>query len=470
MEKNTHDSTEQNLSGDMPSVLVYQRRAPTPAYPFDTTEKIFNLIEKYEIDKEPQEVSFRELVSWVKVGERATHYIHPYPAKLLPQIAHFFLASNFLARADDVILDPFSGTGTVALEANLSGRDAFFADANPLARIIASVKTNLFDIDGVVVAAEDLRKIYARTRKTSPPKVVNIDIWYDEKICRQLSRLHWAIDSMRESDTKDLFWVTFSYVARKLSNADPRLSVPVRVKEPKWDESSTPDVWKVFFSQLQANILRIADLRRLRNARPVASECVGRDARRLRAPSFWNADNTKMLADESVGLVITSPPYAGAQKYIRASSLSLGWLKLAEAHQLKNLENENIGREHHPKSVSDVIQCTGICDADKVLSLIYKKNPLRAAIAGIYLNEMRVAIYEMARVLRPGGFVVMIIGNNDVCGYNFQSSEYMASLLAGAGLTPVVKLVDEIKSRGLMTKRNKTASVISREWVLVYQK
>jgi hypothetical protein len=30
--------------------------------------------------------------------------------------------------------------------------------------------------------------------------------------------------------------------------------------------------------------------------------------------------------------------------------------------------------------------------------------------------------------------------------------------------------VDDIRSRGLMTKRNKTASVISREWVTVFRK
>ena len=471
LEKYTHDPTVgASLCDDMLSIIGYPPRSVTPAYPFDTTEKILELIGKYEKENKPQEVSFRELVFWLKMGERATHYIHPYPAKLLPQIAHFFLASNILASSDDFVLDPFSGTGTVALEANLSGRNALFSDANPLARIIASVKTSKFSIEEINVAAENLRQAYARTRKTTPPKVININLWYDEKICRQLSRLRWAIDGIQESKVKDLLWVTFSCVARKLSNADPRLSVPVRVKVPKWDENSPPDVWTVFSNQLEANILRIGESERLSDASSVASECVGRDARSLRVPSLWNDDETRRLADESVGLVITSPPYAGAQKYIRASSLSLGWLKLAEAHQLKQLENKNIGREHLPKTVYDAVQSTGISAADEVLTLIYKKNPLRAAIAGVYINEMRSAVIEMARVLKPGGCVVMVIGNNDVCGYNFQSSEYMSSLLANAGLKPVMKLVDEIKSRGLMTKRNRAASVISREWVLVYKK
>lgn len=60
------------------------------AYPFSTDESLQSLIEEFRESKVPQEVSFRDLVPWLKVGERATHYIHTYPAKLLPHIAHFF--------------------------------------------------------------------------------------------------------------------------------------------------------------------------------------------------------------------------------------------------------------------------------------------------------------------------------------------------------------------------------------------
>ena len=38
------------------------------------------------------------------------------------------------------------------------------------------------------------------------------------------------------------------------------------------------------------------------------------------------------------------------------------------------------------------------------------------------------------------------------------------------GLSLKLILVDDIKSRGLMTKRNRTASIISRETVLIFEK
>ncbi|MCY1441767.1 hypothetical protein D9M71_581010 [compost metagenome] len=57
-----------------------------------------------------------------------------------------------------------------------------------------------------------------------------------------------------------------------------------------------------------------------------------------------------------------------------------------------------------------------------------------------------------------------------VCGREFMSSEYLRDICEGLGLTLELSLLDAIKSRGLMTKRNKTASVISREWVLLFRK
>jgi hypothetical protein len=58
-----------------------------------------------------------------------------------PQVAHVFV--RWLTEPGDLVYDPFSGRGTVALEAGLLGRRASGADANPLAVVLSSAKVNV---------------------------------------------------------------------------------------------------------------------------------------------------------------------------------------------------------------------------------------------------------------------------------------------------------------------------------------
>lgn len=71
-------------------------------YPVDTSVALAGLLDRFEREQQPAAISFRQIVPWLKVGERASHYLHPYPAKLLPHIAHFFLANRSLVGVDEV--------------------------------------------------------------------------------------------------------------------------------------------------------------------------------------------------------------------------------------------------------------------------------------------------------------------------------------------------------------------------------
>jgi DNA modification methylase len=433
-------------------------------FPFDTRPEIERLIECYQNTGEAQEVSFRELVPWLKVGERATHYLHSYPAKLLPQIAHFFLAASNMSEKGASVLDPFSGTGTVALEAILSGKKAFYADANPVARLITSVKTSVISLDSVRAAYARAIQRYKKSRSSTPPDVVNIAHWYEPQVIGHLCRLKAGIDAESDGHIKDFLYVTFSSVVRKCSLADPRLSVPVRLKEYSGRRVTKKiSVIECFSEQFEANCKRMAEYVKLTKICEVGHSA-GSDARKL------ELSPGTPLPSGTIDLVITSPPYAGAQKYIRATSLSLGWLGFVKSSQLRELEDKNIGREHIPKQKYESFVRTGIASADLILESVYKENPLRAAIASTYLIEMKSALREIYRVLKTGGRMILVIGNNVVCGKEFMSSEYLSIACQELGMSVELKLIDSIKSRGLMTKRNKTASLITREWVLVLRK
>lgn len=445
--------------------------------------EIENFLETYSLTEAPIEISFRELVPDLNKVDRATHLIHTYPAKLLMHIPFFFLNNNIFSKKGDLVLDPFSGSGTVLLEASLAERKSIGADANPLARLISRVKTTMYDPELLRAYSKLLFDTIPQCTSAGTPMVCNVNYWFLPHVKNQLEKIIEAIKVIPNRIYRDFFWVCFSNCIKKVSLADPRVSVPVKLKltqysegHPLYNETKKKlesfekiDVFSKLKECIDQNINRFDNLKSLCSLKYPA-KIVSDDARNLRTESIDGILNDS-IEDNSVSLIISSPPYAGAQKYIRASSLNLGWLNLINTDQsLKQLEDLNIGREHYKKAIYKNFTETGLAEADELLKEIYKKNPLRAYIASNYLNEMHEALAEAVKLLKPGGYFILIAGNNQVCSKEFKTQEYLMKIVESLGLKVVLRLIDDIKSYGLMTKRNKTANVITREWVLVFQK
>ncbi len=445
---------------------------------YESNEKLTEyFVQKYSETLMPISISFRNLFPKLNRPDRYTHLIHTYPAKLLVHIPYFFLNNTYFSKKGDTVLDPFCGTGTVLLEANLSGRDAIGADANPLARLIASVKTRKLD---EIVLNETLKLLVHRTKlfsKVEYPNVVNRDFWFSSSTQFQLAKIRRAINELPADEYRSFFEVCFSNCVKKVSYADPRIAVPVKLNPNRFQQGSkeyekikkrlieldSVDVLDKFKAICLDNIARIKKISCISEG--ISSTIISENAQALTS----SLDDSRLLQSNSVDMILTSPPYAGAQKYIRSSSLNLGWLGFTETKDLKSLDKKNIGRENYPSSeIKEII--TGIHSADKLLKELFLLNRERAYVVGNYLQEIILALDESIRVLKSNGYFIIIIGNNKVCNCEFNTQEYLTEYIESKGLNLQFKLIDDIKSYGLMTKRNKTADIISREWILVFKK
>ncbi|MBJ7429227.1 MAG: hypothetical protein JHD28_09760 [Bacteroidia bacterium] len=437
-------------------------------YPVDTTKVLQNMLKLFSANNSPQEVSFRDLVSWVKMGERSTHHIHSYPGKLLPQIAHFFLAAVDWLPAKCKVLDPFSGTGTVALEVMLSGKESYYSELNPLARLITKVKTTAIASEALIEASEMLYLRYDLNKKNTffPPNVTNIEHWFSKENVNEICIVLDCIEKESDANVKDFFKITLSSILKKVSNADERLSVPVLSKVIKAKQS----VFNLFKAQVDLNISRMAFWEECLNMQDLVTSCVGFDARGIKQPGTWNYELDSKIDDNCFDLTITSPPYMSAQKYIRASSFNLEWLGLASRKDMQELEIKNIGKERFNRQNFPLSNRTKSKQANEVIAKIEKDNILRASIAGSYINDMTDVIAELHRVTKVNGHFVMVIGNNSVCGLEFRSSDFLSDIAQQIGFKLELELVDNIKSRGLMTRRNKTAGIITQEHILVFRR
>ena len=157
----------------------------------------------------PIQINFRRLVPELNNSERYSHLIHSYPAKLLSNIPYFFLQSNYFCPADGLVLDPFCGTGTVMLEANASGRSAIGADANPLAVLIAQVKTTHIPSEKL---QRTLSSVLVRAQRSKAEAIGNtesIQRWFSSSTITQLTRLEESIDKIRSREQRRFFLLCF---------------------------------------------------------------------------------------------------------------------------------------------------------------------------------------------------------------------------------------------------------------------
>lgn len=75
------------------------------------------------------------------------HSLCSYQGKLKPSIAHFLI--KIFTDPGDRVLDPFSGSGTIPLEARLQGRVAVSNDLQVLAYILSYAKSSSVDLDAL---------------------------------------------------------------------------------------------------------------------------------------------------------------------------------------------------------------------------------------------------------------------------------------------------------------------------------
>ena len=88
------------------------------------------------------ELGFYDLPEYQRT--KHVHRLHPYLGKFIPQLVEWFLARYF--KPDDIILDPFMGSGTTLVQGNEMKMHTIGIDISAFNCLIANVKTEKYDV------------------------------------------------------------------------------------------------------------------------------------------------------------------------------------------------------------------------------------------------------------------------------------------------------------------------------------
>ena len=265
--------------------------------------------------------------------QRAGHSIHEisYRACYKPQLPAYFIQK--FCKPESVVYDPFMGRGTTLIEAQLHGHKAVGNDINPLSKVLTSPRlnppmlTNIekrlsevdlsndaeIDPDLLVFFHEDtLSEIYGWRTYFQQEQLDRVDAWLQMVACSRLTG--------HSSGFFSVFTLPPNLAA---SIASQRKINEKRNQKPEYRDT-------------KALIYR-KSMQLLRHNLP---DHYWRDDVVLLTES---ADNTPQIPDESVDLVITSPPFLDIVDYEQDNWLRMWFcnieIEAGKIWQLKSLED-----------------------------------------------------------------------------------------------------------------------------------
>lgn len=394
----------------------------------------------------------------------ATHGLHYYPAKFIPQFPAFFIP--YFSKKGDLVADPMCGAGTTLIESALKGRKFFGCDIDPIAALISRVSTtplaNCKTKDGFErkvktlllkvwkeLKSERLKEIVIPSEKAFP----NVLLWFREEVLRELLLIRNILLEEEGKDFRDFTLLCLSSIVRGVSNADPRDIFPQRdANNPIRERKNTlkefeNSVWEryekaVSFSQ------------RVGNKKLGEAKCG--DARKIE------------LEDESAQLVFTSPPYTSAIDYARVQQLST-LLLFMQNERFREYRRKYVGTDRISKR-NEVDSYDGIEFAEDEIKRVLDTDKKCGLILHKYFRDMYAITKECRRILKPNGYLIYVVGNSTVKKTTFHTNEIFKRICEKVGFDIEKILERPYYVYRMSRKRNVQSNTVKSDFFIVAKK
>jgi len=379
----------------------------------------------------------------VRSVEQWTHGYHRYPAKFLPNLVKKLIEEYTCE--DDLVADLFAGCGTTLVEAKVHGRKSIGVDINPVAELITKAKTNPIDpkkiekrFNRILKRFEDFdEQIYSNIAVHE-----RIDYWFTKEHKAKIAFLYDKILSIKNRSIKDFFLVSLSHI---LKNCSRWLQSSTK---PQVDPHKNPtDPFAAFEFHTKQMMKKNAEFyEQLNKDSYLKTKCEIRleDARRT------------SIRTNSVGAVITSPPYVTSYEYADIHQLTGYWFEYIT--DLTEFRKNFIGTFY---SLNQDLECSSEL-AKEIIDKLLEKDKRTAKEVANYFKDMQVVAKEIHRILKKGGHVCLVIGNTTFKNVKIKSAEVFADILTDLGFERVETIKRSIPHKLIPTIRDKKTGKFSK--------
>jgi DNA methylase len=324
------------------------------------------------------------------------HSLHPYLGKFIPQLVEVFLERYFLPGAR--IYDPFVGSGTTLVEANVFGADGIGCDISAFNCLLTQVKTARYALGELELllrgTLEDARRRVDDAPASAPQWLTR---WYAPRALMELLAYRAAAQQLA-APYDDVARVILSRAARSArltTHFDldfPRSPTtgPYWCLKHKRECRPVEEAWKFLVRYTTDTVRRLREFAALRRDRTV---------------TVLHADSRTVQLPGRPSGVITSPPYPGLIDYHEQHRYAYELLGLVDRRE------EEIGAASSGKG----------------------RSALRA-----YVDAMSAVFDNTVSQLAPGAWVLIVV--ND-------SQDLYPAILEHAGLVLEERITRHVNRR-----------------------
>lgn len=336
-----------------------------------------------------------------------THSLHPYPAKFPPQLPKKILEDYGIK--GQTVLDPFCGSGTTLVEARIFGANAIGVDVNGLSVLLSQVKaTPLSDkqysmIENFIGEIENdiLKWKFSGRPKISVKEIEGQVHWFQKNVSEEITFLLNEISQQKDETVKNFLKIVLSSIIVRVSNQDSDTRFAAI-------EKNIPDCYTLeqFCKKGKEYNSRMTEFSKLVSGKTELQ--------------IFNADsrNLDFIPDNSIDIIITSPPYANTYDYYLYHKFRKRWLdldvKFAQYNEIGSRREYSSLKEKKEKWNDDLIKCF------KEMHRVLKKTHFAFIVIGdsVIKKELIKIEKEISDFAPTIGFQVNEIISSDLSGHS----------------------------------------------------